>query len=93
MWAIQDSQWNAYGGPTREQYCCTHILPCKHKLKHEEHRKDRNQNSPSSTSYYEAVIPVHTVARWHGHEQCLGDARVTMAALRVPAVTRTQAQG
>ena len=65
MWAIHGSQRNAYGGPTREQYyCCTHILPCEHKLKHEEHRKDRKQNSPSSTSYYEAVIPVHT--QWHG---------------------------
>lgn len=64
MWAIHGSQRNAYGGPTREQYCCTHIPPCERKLKHEEHRKDRNQNSPSSPSYYEAVRQqVHT--QWH----------------------------
>ena len=62
--AIRGSQRNAYGGPTREQYCCTHIPPCERKLKHEEHRKDRNQNSPSSPSYYEAVRQqVHT--QWH----------------------------
>lgn len=98
--AIRGSQRNAYGGPTRGQYCCTHIPPCERKLKHEEHRKDRNQNSPSSPSYYEAVRQqVHT--QWHSgtgtsgrmvHMRCLDDAQVTVAVPRVPAVTRTQAR-
>ena len=42
-----------------------YVPPCERKLKHEEHRKDRSQNSPSP-SYYDTVCQVHTVARVDG---------------------------